>query len=182
MLKNFATANMRGTLFYAAAGTAGDIESRIYGIVHILVWAIGLILSAVVAFGAHGTLVDVVDDNGTATRNSTSEMDVVGVSGFVTTLLGVCATLFVGGCVLKNEIRTMPWILYLIFFCTLYGLMAMVALLSVAGANADRRCPPLFTVIFLTFGNTILYSVASAMKIPMHTRAVLYSLVSALSA
>ena len=80
-------------------------------------WAIGLILSAVVAFGAHGTLVDVVDDNGTApyTYNSTSEMDVVGVSGFVTTLLGVCATLFVGGCVLKNEIRTMPWILYLIF-------------------------------------------------------------------
>ena len=188
MLKNFATAasNMRGTLFYAAAGTAGELESRIYGIVHILVWAIGLILSAVVAFGAHGTLVDVVDDNGTApyTYNSTSEMDVVGVSGFVTTLLGVCATLFVGGCVLKNEIRTMPWILYLIFFCTLYGLMAMVALLSVAGANADHWYfwITLFTVIFLAFGNTILYSVASAMKIPMHTRAVLYSLVSALSA
>ena len=187
MMKNFATAasNMRGTLFYAAAGTAGELESRIYGIVHILVWAIGLILSAVVAFAAHGTLVDVVDTNGTTpyVYNSTSEMDVVGVSGFVTTLLGVCATLFVGGCVLKNEIRTMPWILYLIFFCTLYGLMAMVALLSVAGANADHWYfwISLFTVIFLAFGNTILYSVVSAMKVPMHVRAVLYSLVSALS-
>ena len=188
LMDNFskAASNMRGTLFYAAAGAAGELESRIYGIVHILVWAIGLILSGVVAFAAHGTLVDVVDENGTAPYmyNSTSEMDVVGVSGFVTTLLGVCATLFVGGCVLKNEIRTMPWILYLIFFCTLYGLMAMVALLSVAGANADHWYfwIALFTVIFLAFGNTILYSVASAMKIPMHTRAVLYSLVSALSA
>ena len=187
LMDNFkkAAANARGTLFYAAADAAGELESRIYGIVHILVWAIGLILSAVVAFAAHGTLVDVVDTNGTApyVYNSTSEMDVVGVSGFVTTLLGVCATLFVGGCVLKDEIRSMPWILYLIFFCTLYGLMAMVALLSVAGANADHWYfwITLFTVIFLAFGNTILYSVASAMKIPMHTRAVLYSLVSALS-
>ena len=189
LMDNFskAASNMRGTLFYAAAGAAGELESRIYGIVHILVWAIGLILSGVVGFGAHGTL---APPNATEpvltnyTVASTTEMDVVGVSGFVTTLLGVCATLFVGGCVLKNEIRTMPWILYLIFFCTLYGLMAMVALLSVAGANADHWYfwIALFTVIFLAFGNTILYSVASAMKIPMHTRAVLYSLVSALSA
>ena len=188
LMDNFskAASNMRGTLFYAAADAAGELESRIYGIVHILVWAIGLILSAVVGFGAHGTL---APPNATEpvltnyTVASTSEMDVVGASGFVMTLLGVSATLFVGGCVLKNEIRTMPWILYLIFFCTLYGLMAMVALLSVAGANPDHWYfwISLFTVIFLAFGNTILYSVASAMKIPMHTRAVLYSLVSALS-
>ena len=186
LMDNFkkAAANTRGTLFYSAADAAGELESRIYGIVHIAVWAVGLILSAVVAFGAHGTLAIPAEHNlVNYTTNSTSEMDVVGVSGFVTTLLGVCATLFVGGCVLKNEIRTMPWILYLIFFCTLYGLMAMVALLSVAGANADHWYfwIALFTVIFLAFGNTILYSVASAMKIPMHTRAVLYSLVSALS-
>ena len=187
MMKNFGEAvkNRRNTLFYAAADTAGKIEARIYGLIHIIVWAVGLILSAVVAFGAHGTLAIPAEHTAVNyTFNSTTEMDVVGVSGFVTTLLGVCATLFVGGCVLKNEIRTMPWILYLIFFCTLYGLMAMVALLSVAGANADHWYfwIALFTVIFLAFGNTILYSVASAMKIPMHTRAVLYSLVSALSA
>ena len=186
MMNNFGKAvkNERNTLFYAAAGTAGKVEARIYGLIHIIVWAVGLILSAVVAFGAHGTLAIPAEHTAVNyTFNSTTEMDVVGVSGFVTTLLGVCATLFVGGCVLQKELRMMPWVIYLIFFCTLYGLMAMVALLSVAGANADHWYfwITLFTVIFLAFGNTILYSVASAMKIPMHTRAVLYSLVSALS-
>ena len=103
-------------------------------------------------------------------------MDVVGVSGFVTTLLGVCGTLFVGGCVLQKELRMMPWVIYLIFFCTLYGLMAMVALLSRRRRQRDHWYfwISLFTVIFLAFGNTILYSVVSAMKVPMHVRAVLY--------
>ena len=102
-----AAANARGTLFYAAADAAGELESRIYGIVHILVWAIGLILSAVVAFAAHGTLAP-AQRHGARPRELLS----LDVGDGRRRRLGLCDDAarrarharFVGGCVLKDEI------------------------------------------------------------------------------